>query len=56
MLKPSDVVPKLIPGNIFGRLMKDVVQVNKIGTDVGAVIFKGMVSKATEGNHFPERI
>lgn len=33
--------------------MKNVSQIIQKSPDVGSVVFKGMVSKTTEGNHFP---
>lgn len=35
--------------------MEDVGQVIWIGTDVSTVTYEGMVSKAAQGEHFPER-
>ena len=54
-LEPADVGAQFAPGNIFGGLMEEGIQVSEIRADVGAVTRKGMAGKATEGDHLPIR-
>ena len=55
-LEPADVVAEFVPGDIFRGFVEEGIQVSEIRADVGAVIFKGMASKAAEGDHLPIRI
>lgn len=48
MLEPSDEAAEFLPGNIFGLLMEDALEVIKIGTDVGTVAVEGMVRKTAK--------
>ena len=55
-MKPFDIITEFRPGNIFRKFVKAGGKIIQISPDIGAVIFKSMVSKTTEGNHFPKRI
>lgn len=55
-LKPSNIIPKLLPGNLFRLFVENVVQVIEIGPDVSTVIFERMAGKTAQGDHFPERV
>ena len=44
----------IIPGNILRSFVEKVGKIIRIGTDIGAVFFKGMVSKTAEGDHLSE--
>lgn len=56
ILEPADIRAQIVPGDILRGLAKDVVEIVEVGTDIGAVIFEGMRSKTTQGDHLPERI
>ena len=56
MLQPSDVITEFLPGNIFRKLVENICEIIQICPDVGAVVFQGVVSQTTEGDHLPERI
>ncbi len=47
---------KVLCGCRHNLSTKNILQIAKISTDISAVAFLGMVSKATQGNHFPIRI
>ena len=51
-LEPVDEIPHLLPGDILRKLVENMLQVVKIGTDVSGVAFQGMAGKASQGNHF----
>jgi len=52
-LEPADEIPHLLPGDILRKLAEDVLEIAEIGTDISAVPYKGMASKAPEGDHLP---
>ena len=51
--EPVDEIPHLLPGDILRKLVENMLQVVKIGTDVSGVAFQGMAGKASQGNYFP---
>ena len=53
-LEPPDKITQFIPGDIFGGFVEKAGKIIKIGPDIGAVVFKGMVSKTAQGDHLPE--
>ena len=55
-LEPADKIAQFLPGNIHRHLVEDVVKIVQISTDIGGIRCNSMVSKTTEGNHFPESI
>lgn len=52
-LKPFDVIPQFLPGDICGIFMKDPACILEVGTDIGGVGFQRVGGKTPEGDHFP---
>ena len=47
-LKPFDIITQILPGNIFGRFVEDVLKIIKIAANVSGIAFKGMAGKTAE--------
>ena len=47
-LKPFDIITQILPGNIFGRFVEDVLKIIKIAANVSGIVFKGMAGKTAE--------
>ena len=56
LLKPADIIPEILPGDIFRLLVKDCLEVIQIRADVSRIRFYGVGGKATEGDHLPENV
>ena len=56
MLKPEDKIPHMLPGSIIGRNAGNIRKILKVSRNISGIRNDCMVSKATEGKHFPERI
>lgn len=52
-LEMGNVVPQLLPGDLFRPLAKEGVKIFKIGADVGAVGAHRVVGQPAKGDHLP---
>ena len=53
LLKPPYKVPDFSPGNIFRGFAKDIRKISQVNRDISRIRSKGVVCKATEGDHLP---
>ena len=56
LLKPANIIPEFLPGDLFRLLVEDCLEVIQIRADVSRIRFYRVAGKAAEGDHLPENV
>ncbi len=54
IFEPEDIIPQFLPGDRFGELMKDRIEIVQISADISGIRNDGVIGETAKGDHLPE--